>query len=49
MCRDIVHLGPIGSGARMKLVNNFVCGVQAAALAEALAFVEGSGLGGPPP
>jgi 3-hydroxyisobutyrate dehydrogenase len=28
----------------MKLVNNFVCGAQAAALAEAVAFVERSGL-----
>ena len=44
MSRDIMHLGPIGSGARMKLVNNFVCGVQVAALAEALALVEASGL-----
>jgi 3-hydroxyisobutyrate dehydrogenase len=44
MSRDIVHLGPAGSGARMKLVNNFLCGVQAASLAEALAFVEASGL-----
>src|SRR5262249_54153951 len=42
--RDVVHLGPIGSGARMKLVNNFVCGVQAAALAEGLAFAAGGGL-----
>ncbi len=30
--RGIIHLGPTGSGARMKLINNFVCGVQAAAL-----------------
>jgi 3-hydroxyisobutyrate dehydrogenase len=44
MSRDVIHLGPIGSGARMKLVNNFVCGVQAAALAEGLALVEASGL-----
>lgn len=44
MSRDILHLGLVGSGARMKLVNNFVCGVQAAALAEALALVEASGL-----
>jgi len=44
MSREAIHLGPIGSGARMKLVNNFVCGVQAATLAEALAFVEASGL-----
>lgn len=44
MSKDILHLGPLTSGARMKLVNNFVCGVQAAALAEALALVEASGL-----
>ena len=34
--RETIHLGPVGSGALMKLVNNFVCGVQAASLAEAL-------------
>jgi 3-hydroxyisobutyrate dehydrogenase len=44
MSRAIVHLGPVGSGATMKLVNNFLCGVQAAALAEALAVIENSGL-----
>jgi len=44
MSREIVHVGPVGSGARMKLVNNFMSGVQAAALAEALAFVEACGL-----
>jgi 3-hydroxyisobutyrate dehydrogenase len=42
--RGVVHLGPIGSGARMKLINNFVCGVQAAALAEAITLIERSGL-----
>lgn len=40
MSRDIVYLGPTGSGAVMKLVNNFLCGVQAAAFAEAMALVE---------
>ena len=44
MSRDIVHLGPTGSGARLKLINNFVCGVQAASLAEALGLIENSGL-----
>ena len=44
MSRATVHLGPLGSGARMKLVNNFVCGVQAAALAEGLTFAEACGL-----
>jgi 3-hydroxyisobutyrate dehydrogenase len=42
--RSITHLGSTGSGALMKLVNNFVCGVQLTALAEALAFLERSGL-----
>ena len=42
--RGVVHLGPTGSGARMKLINNFVCGVQAAALAEAITLIERSGL-----
>jgi 3-hydroxyisobutyrate dehydrogenase len=39
-----VHLGPVGSGAVTKLINNFLCGVQAAALAEGLAMAERSGL-----
>jgi 3-hydroxyisobutyrate dehydrogenase len=42
--RGVIHLGPTGSGARMKLINNFVCGVQAAALAEAVALIERLGL-----
>ena len=44
MSRDILHLGPIGSGATLKLINNFLCGVQAASVAEALALVNASGL-----
>ena len=44
MSRAIVHLGPKGSGALLKLVNNFLCGVQAASLAEAMALIEKSGL-----
>jgi 3-hydroxyisobutyrate dehydrogenase len=44
MGRGVVHLGPTGSGARLKLINNFVCGVQAASLAEALGLIEHSGL-----
>lgn len=42
--RETVHLGPTGSGALMKLVNNFVCGVQAASFAEALKFIDMAGL-----
>lgn len=40
MSKSVIHLGPTGSGAFVKLINNFVCGVQIAAIAEALAFVE---------
>jgi 3-hydroxyisobutyrate dehydrogenase len=44
MGRRVVHVGPAGSGALLKLVNNFLSGTQAAALAEALALVERGGL-----
>jgi 3-hydroxyisobutyrate dehydrogenase len=44
MSRAIVHLGPAGSGALLKLINNFLCGVQVAALAEAVALIERGGL-----
>ncbi len=44
MGQNIIHLGPVGSGARMKLINNFLCGVQVASLAEALVWIERSGL-----
>ena len=44
MSKEVVHLGPVGSGAKMKLINNFLCGVQVASLAEGLAWIERSGL-----
>ena len=44
MSKSILLLGPAGSGAMLKLINNFVCGVQVAALAEAVAMIERSGL-----
>jgi 3-hydroxyisobutyrate dehydrogenase len=44
MGRATVHLGPTGSGALLKLINNFLCGVQAASLAEAMALIERGGL-----
>lgn len=44
MSKEIIHLGPVGSGARMKLINNFLCGVQVASLAEGLTWIERSGL-----
>ncbi len=42
--REVLHLGPVGSGALVKLTNNFVCGVEAAAFAEAIALLHRSGL-----
>ncbi|WP_213806092.1 NAD(P)-dependent oxidoreductase [Granulicella sp. dw_53] len=44
MSKQIVHLGPSGSGAKIKLINNFLCGVQVASLAEGMAWLERSGL-----
>lgn len=44
MSRKIVHMGPNGSGALMKLLNNFLAGVQLVSLAEAMAVIERSGL-----
>jgi 3-hydroxyisobutyrate dehydrogenase len=44
MSKEIIHLGPVGGGARMKLINNFLCGVQIASLAEGLTWIERSGL-----
>ncbi|UIJ44204.1 NAD(P)-dependent oxidoreductase [Sphingomonas cannabina] len=40
----LVHLGPVGSAATVKLANNYLCGVQAASLAEAVALFEKRGL-----
>src|SRR5580692_1524561 len=42
--REAVHLGPNGSGALLKLINNFVCGAQAASFAEALSLIHRGGL-----
>jgi 3-hydroxyisobutyrate dehydrogenase len=44
MGKETIHLGPLGSGAKLKLVNNFLCGVQVASLAEGIAWLERSGL-----
>jgi 3-hydroxyisobutyrate dehydrogenase len=40
----IIHVGPTGSGALLKLINNFLCAVQAVSLAEAMTLIERSGL-----
>jgi 3-hydroxyisobutyrate dehydrogenase len=44
MSKTINHIGPVGSGAMLKLINNFLCGVQVASMAEAIAMIERSGL-----
>lgn len=44
MGTQVMHLGPSGSGAMLKLVNNFLCGVQVASLAEGVTMLERSGL-----
>jgi 3-hydroxyisobutyrate dehydrogenase len=44
MSKSIVHVGPVGSGALLKLINNFLCGVQVASFAEALVWIERSEL-----
>jgi len=49
MSRAVVHAGPSGSGALLKLINNFLCGVQAVALGEALALIEEALRGVPGP
>jgi 3-hydroxyisobutyrate dehydrogenase len=44
MGKTLTYVGPSGSGAMIKLINNFVCGVQISSLAEAIAMIERSGL-----
>ncbi len=44
MSREILHLGPVGSGAQLKLINNFLCAVQVTSFAEALVWMERTGL-----
>jgi 3-hydroxyisobutyrate dehydrogenase len=44
MSKKVIHVGPAGSGSRLKLINNFLCGVQLASLAEAIGWIERSGL-----
>ena len=42
--RDAIHLGATGSGALMKLINNFLAAVQAVSFGEALSLIEAGGL-----
>jgi 3-hydroxyisobutyrate dehydrogenase-like beta-hydroxyacid dehydrogenase len=42
--KHVFHVGPVGSGARMKLVMNLVLGLNRAVLAEGLEFARASGV-----
>lgn len=44
LSKAIIHFGPVGSGCQVKLINNFLCGVQVASFAEAVAWVERTNL-----
>jgi 3-hydroxyisobutyrate dehydrogenase-like beta-hydroxyacid dehydrogenase len=44
LARSAFHVGPVGSGSRMKLATNLVLGLNRAALAEGLAFARAIGL-----
>jgi 3-hydroxyisobutyrate dehydrogenase len=44
MSKSIIHVGPVGAGGQLKLINNFLCGVQVASYAEAVAWVERTNL-----
>lgn len=44
LSRQTFHLGPCGSGSRMKLVLNLVLGLNRAVLGEGLAFAQASGI-----
>jgi 3-hydroxyisobutyrate dehydrogenase len=44
MSKEILHLGPVGSGTQLKLINNFLCAIQITSFAEALAWMEQTGL-----
>jgi 3-hydroxyisobutyrate dehydrogenase len=44
MSKEILHLGPVGRGAQLKLINNFLSAVQVTSFAEALAWIERTGL-----
>jgi 3-hydroxyisobutyrate dehydrogenase len=44
LCRRVEHLGPVGSGAQMKLAINLPLALYWQTLAEALALLKGSGI-----
>jgi 3-hydroxyisobutyrate dehydrogenase len=44
MSREILYVGPSGSGCLLKLINNFMCGVEVASFAQAIVLAERAGL-----
>jgi 3-hydroxyisobutyrate dehydrogenase len=44
MSREIIHFGPVGSGTKVKLLNNMLVGIQVASFAEMLALAERMGI-----
>jgi 3-hydroxyisobutyrate dehydrogenase len=44
LSKSIRLIGPVGSGAVLKLVNNFMCAAQIVSLAQGLAMIERAGL-----
>jgi 3-hydroxyisobutyrate dehydrogenase-like beta-hydroxyacid dehydrogenase len=42
--KKIVHVGPVGSGHTLKLVNQIVCGIHLEALGEAMKLAQSAGL-----
>ncbi len=44
MSKEILHVGPVGGGTQLKLINNFLCAVQVTSFAEALGWMERTGL-----
>ncbi len=43
-CENIFHIGPVGAGARIKLINNLITMGQAALIAEAVAALKATGV-----
>jgi hypothetical protein len=44
MSKEIIYRGPVGSGTKLKLINNFLCGVQVAFAGGGLAWIEQTAL-----
>ncbi|MBV8143030.1 MAG: NAD(P)-dependent oxidoreductase [Verrucomicrobia bacterium] len=44
MGREIIHFGPIGSGTKVKLLNNLLVGIQVASFAEMIGLAEHLGV-----